>query len=339
MNFAFDLGHPGHFHLFRHFIRQLKEAGHGAFIHARNKDVLTTLLDHEALEYTLSSSSPGQGLLTSYRKQVSSYYDFVKNKNIDFHLGTSVAIGPVSRITGGISHCWNEDDIRTVKQFRYAGYWPSHKVIKPSCLTFEGGRKTIYHPSYHELAYLHPDNFTPDENVIAKYGLKPGKYIVRRLSALQAYHDKHAQGISEGLSAKMNELLAGITVITSKENEHAQTLEPWDMHHVLAFAKMLICDSQTMTIEAAVLGIPAVRINTFIGKSMLIEELEKKYALCYGFFPSQETEILSVLYSLMNGASIETEWQEKRKRLLSEKQDLTAWMTRFYLENKGEVTQ
>ena len=109
------------------------------------------------------------------------------------------------------------------------------------------------------------------------------------------------------------------------------------LHHVLAFAKMLICDSQTMTIEAAVLGVPAVRINSFIGKSMLIEELEKKYKLCFGFFPSQETDILSTLNSLINKTSVEAEWQEKRFALLLEKEDLAAWMVHFYLENGGKA--
>jgi predicted glycosyltransferase len=340
MNFAFDLGHPGHFHLFRHLIRHLKANGHVVFIHVRDKDILTTLLTHEGWPFHLSNSKPGQGLLSTYIKHIRSYFHFIKGKKIDFHLGTSVAIGPASRMLGGVSHCWNEDDIRTVKMFRFAGYWPSHKIIKPSCLTFEVSRKTIFHPSYHELAYLHPAHFTPDAGIPAKYGLIPGTYVVRRLSALKAYHDKYAKGISTPLYEKMNALLSPYRVITSKENEHAQSIEPWDMHHVLAFAKCLICDSQTMTIEAAVLGVPAIRINTFIGKSVLIDELENKYRLCYGYFPHQETAILSALDKILNGTFVAEEHKKRRAILLSEKKDLAAWMNRFYDNPRhNEITE
>ena len=54
------------------------------------------------------------------------------------------------------------------------------------------------------------------------------------------------------------------------------------MHHIMAFAKMYIGDSQTMAAEAGVLGTPFVRFNDFVGRIGYLRELEDVYNLGYG---------------------------------------------------------
>ena len=39
---------------------------------------------------------------------------------------------------------------------------------------------------------------------------------------------------------------------------------------------MLVCDSQSMTVEAAILGIPSIRYSDFSGRIGVLEELEKR---------------------------------------------------------------
>jgi predicted glycosyltransferase len=92
---------------------------------------------------------------------------------------------------------------------------------------------------------------------------------------------------------------------------------------------MLVSDSQTMTVEAAVLGTPAIRCNTFVGRCSVIEELERRYGLTYGFLPDQADQMLHRIAELLVGDVVREEWQRRRQRMLEDKMDLTAWMVDF----------
>ncbi len=180
---------------------------------------------------------------------------------------------------------------------------------------------------------MHPGNFTPDKNILRKYNLKEKKYIILRLSALKAHHDTKAKGVSRKLWKKIENLTTNYQVIKTIENEKSHFIEPWEMHHVLAFSKMIISDSQTMTIEGSVLGIPSIRINTFIDKSTVIGELEKKYGLAYGFLPGKEKNILSTIQDLLCDDQLEEKWNNKKEKLLKDKIDLNQWIIGFFENN------
>lgn len=109
-------------------------------------------------------------------------------------------------------------------------------------------------------------------------------------------------------------------------------VSPHHIHHVLNYATMLISDSQTMTIEAAVLGTPAIRCNSFVGRCSVIEELEHRYGLTYGFLPHQQEQMFATIQTLLNDNQLRAQWQEKRYKMLTDKIDLTAWMVNF-IEN------
>ena len=56
-------------------------------------------------------------------------------------------------------------------------------------------------------------------------------------------------------------------------------INPIDMHHFMAFSSIIIGDSQTMSAESAVLGVPFIRYNDFVGKLKLLSYLEEIYNL------------------------------------------------------------
>jgi len=95
------------------------------------------------------------------------------------------------------------------------------------------------------------------------------------------------------------------------------------MHHVLYFAKMLVSDSQTMTIEAAILGVPSVRYNSLVGRISSMQELEYKYDLSYGFTPGHEEDMLKKLQYLLNKKNLQEECNRNREKLLKDKEDMT----------------
>ena len=237
-----------------------------------------------------------------------------------------------SRFSRATSVVFNEDDAKTVPIFAKLSYLPAHYIITPDCLKFEEhGKKHITHPSYHELAYLHPDNFCPDNGILQKYGLEEKKYVIARFSALKAHHDVGARGISTELWERIKAFLGKYEIVKSIENDGGlHQIEPWDMHHILAFAKMIISDSQTMTIEGAVLGIPSVRINTFVGRSTVIDDLENKYKLAIGFLPDKEEEISGTIKTVLEDGSTGRIWAQRRADLLKDKVDLNQWILGFF---------
>jgi hypothetical protein len=95
---------------------------------------------------------------------------------------------------------------------------------------------------------------------------------------------------------------------------------------------MFVGDSQSMTIEAAVLGTPAIRCNTFVGRCSVIKELEQRYKLTYGFLPHDEIRMLDMIEDLLKVKNLKERWSLRRDAMLEEKIDLTAWMVPFVEE-------
>ncbi len=333
MSVLFDIGHPAHVHLFKNFIKYLTGKGIKVVTTSRDKEITNMLLEHYGIEY-VSLSAPRKGLFNMFLELLVRDYEILKlhrKHQFTYAFGTSVSIAHLSAITQVKSYNFNEDDDDVVALYTNITYPFCTKIINPDCLRYNKWReRRVLYPSYHELAYLHPNNFKADESVLQKYGLEKGKYVIFRLVALAAHHDIGAKGISAALKAKMQAELSGYHIVESFEGKAGNKVDPWDMHHLLAFAKMIISDSQTMTIEAAVLGIPAIRINTFIGKSTVIDELEQKYLLAYGFFPHQEQTILDTLKSLLANTSLEQDWKQKQQTFLNDKVDFNNWMIQYF---------
>jgi hypothetical protein len=104
------------------------------------------------------------------------------------------------------------------------------------------------------------------------------------------------------------------------------------MHSTLAFATQLVGDSQSMTMEAAMLGTPSLRCNTFAGRISVLNELEQKYGLTYGFRPDQAEKLLDRLEEMIRRPDLKPEWQQRRKRMLADKVDFAQWMIALVLK-------
>lgn len=331
MKILFDIGHPAHFHLFKHFIHELKNHGIPFIITSRDKDITNKLIEHEGFEY-ICLSKPGKslaGMLLELIKRDMGIFKLHRQHRFTHALGTSVSIAHLSAVSCVKSYNFNEDDDDVVPLYTKITYPFTTKIINPDCIKFKKWKdKRILLPTYHELAYLHPDIFKPDESILQKYRLQKKRYVILRLSALKAHHDKKENGINPDLRKKIIKLLRNhkYQIVESSEEQKGLSIDPWDMHHLLAYAKMVISDSQTMTIEASVLGVPSIRINTFIGRSTVIDELEKKYVLTYGYLPDQEEQIYKSLKNIFTEHNLEDIWSKKRNEFLKDKINLYEWI-------------
>lgn len=331
MNLLFDITHPAHFHLFKNFIVYLKQHGHTVVITSRKKDVLEHLLDDFGLQY-FSLSSPAKSVLGMFFemfKRNKRIFQLHKKYKFEASFGTSVSIGFLNLRYDVPAYNFNEDDDLVVRKYTWLAYPFATKIINPDCIQFQKWKKKrVLYPSFHELAYLHPNNYKPNPKTLNKYSLQKSEYYIIRLSALEAHHDNRAKGISETLLNKILAIGADCQVVKSIEKSKSHQIEPHDMHDIIAFAKAVISDSQTMTIEAAVLGVPSIRVNTFVGKSTVITQLEEQYQLTYGYLPDQEKEILHMVARVLGERK--PDYTKRWKKLLEDKIDFNNWMISYF---------
>ena len=345
MNILFYLGHPAHYHLFKNVIRYFKTNDQQVHILIKKKDVLEDLLKQDALEYiNIFPKTRGASKIAMAKTILKRNYlllNYCRQHKPDLLVGTSVENTHIGKLLGIPSINVNEDDHDVVPLYSQLSYPLSNTIISPSsCRTGRWEYKTIHYEGYHELAYLHPRQFTPDRNIAARHVNTEKKYFLIRFAKLNAHHDQGIRGISPEIAVKMIEMLKpfGNVYITSEKALEKQfepyriRINPADMHHVMAFAHLYIGDSQTMAAEAGVLGTPFVRFNDFVGKIGYLNELERRYHLGFGISPSEPEKLFSVIDFLLNLRSPEEYFQLRRKIMLKDKIDVNSFLI-WFLEN------
>lgn len=350
MKYLFFLSHPAHFHLFRNSINNLKQ-NHDVKILIKSKDVLSKLIEREGWEYynAQEKEKKAKGKLLIIVKSILgllirdiNLFKYCLKFNPDLMIGTEWAIIHIGKLLRIPSIIVNEDDTRATPENKF--FYPFAKtLLLPDCCDPDlWENKKINYSGYHELAYLHPNHFVPDINVLKKYNII-NPYFVIRLVKLTASHDSGKFGFENELLTELIKVLEehGQVFITSEkklDNELEQyrvSINPIDMHHILAFAILFVGDSQTMAAESGVLGTPFIRFNDFVGKIGYLNELENKYKLGFGFKTDQPEEMLQKVKELLKIKNIKQEWNNRRQKMLSEKIDVTKFMI-WFIENYPE---
>ena len=340
------MGHPAHYHNVKTVAKNLHQKGWEIIFVARGKDVLFDLI--EDLPYSIyklpeKKSSSKFALVKTVLQREKALFNIVKKHKPALMLGTDIAITHIGKITGTPAYIMNEDDAEIVPQMVKYGYRYATGIIAPECCSVKPyERKKISYNGYHELAYLHPNHFTPSKSIYPHLGIDENTpYFILRFVSLSAHHDKGINGISNEFAKKLIDKLTpiGRVFITSERKLEPEfepfriTIHPNDMHNVLAFAKIYIGDSQTMTAEAAVLGTPALRMNDFVRKISYLEELEHRYQLTYGYKPHQQKDLENQLDQWLNDKNLQSEWNERKNKLLKDKIDVAQFLTGFIEEH------
>ena len=362
---AVFLGHPAHFHLYKNMVSCLSSKNYDVVYLIKRKDILENLVKQSGIKYVVvrdkeRSQSSVFGLIQSMLKmdwQVMKYLLKIRPRVLT---GTYCPIFSFFTTVPFIS-C-NEDDALVVPRFAMLSYPPSKAILTPIvCNNGRWDKKSTKYPSYHELAYLHPNHFTADKTVVEGYGIDTTKpYFVMRFASLKAHHDDGVKGINTEIAQRLIDILSphGHIYITSERELEPQfepyriRINPLDMHHVMAFASLYLGDSQTMAAEAGVLGTPFVRFNDFVGRIGYLQELEDFYQLGYGVHasplaedspirridgtlqPSGTQALYDAVEQLVAMPADERKalYTARREKMLSEKIDFAKFLT-WFIEN------
>jgi predicted glycosyltransferase len=344
--FLFYLGHPAHYHNVSVVIQQLSAKGYNIVLVARAKDVLFELL--EGLPYKIIYLKPKKGkgkvsLISTVVKREFVLYRIALKYKPKMLIGTDIVITHVGKLLGVPSVILNEDDAIEVPFLAKFGFKYATAVFSPNCCDISPyENKKIGYNGYHELAYLHPNYFTPNKTNIQALFKNGATYFILRFAELTAHHDKGKKGINLTVAKQLIEKLTpfGQVFITS-ERKLEPELEPYrikihpkNIHHALAFAEMYIGDSQTMAAEAAVLGTPSIRFNDFVGKLGYLEELEHKYGLTFGIPTDNPQALFNKVDELLKDESIKTTFKKRKEEMLKNCVDVVEFWTTYFIENR-----
>ena len=353
MRLLFSVGHPAHVHAYKNLIWELRKRGHEIIIAARDKEMTLDLLDNYGFDYQLVSSRK-KGKIGLGIEMIQRHYKFF---NILRRFRPDITISPcdpsmvqIGKMLGIPSIIMADSSLKAIK------FPPMNLLVTPfatviftlsSVIEYEiddFGSKGVEINSYKELAYLHPDHFTPDQSVLAELGMnKTDIFIIMRFIAWQAGHDTGKYGFDMETKRRLvNDLGKYGRVFITSENplpaefeKYRITIQPEKIHDLLYYATLLICDSQTMATEAAVLGTPVVRCNSIVGPNDMgnFIELERKYDLIYSI--REPDKAIMKAAELLQQPDLKEQWAKKRQLLLADKVNMTKFMVDF-IENYPE---
>jgi hypothetical protein len=347
MRVLFDIVHPAHVHFFKHMIRDLQARGHQTMIVAREKDVTSKLLDlyglpHETVGRPQKSRAGQLGELVRRdlllaKRALSFGADVIATRN---PAGVHAA-----RLSGAVGIFDTDDGSAAGVHFLAARPF-AHWLTSPDCLSERWGRRHVPYAGYKQGAYLHPDHFTPDPKVLDEVGLGPrDPFFVVRFVAMDASHDGGEAGMPLAVKqAVLDRLQARGRVFLSCEGGRVPApwshltykLAPHRLHDLLAFATLVVGDSQTMAAEAAVVGTPALRSSTFAGRIAYLEELEHRYGLTWAYHPRDADRFLARLDELLaRGDELKPSLADGVRRMQSEKINVARWFVDF-IERVGQ---
>ncbi|MEK6899593.1 MAG: DUF354 domain-containing protein, partial [Nanoarchaeota archaeon] len=209
------------------------------------------------------------------------------------------------------------------------------KMCTPSCYTKDYGKKHIRFNGYKELAYLHPDYYTPSEKTLRKIGVAVDeKYFIVRFVSWDASHDINVKRLGIEDKRKLILLLErfGKVFISAEDDlvpadlqKYLLKIDPKDFMDIIAFSSLVVSEGASVASEAAVLGIPTIYIN-HLNTSYLDEESDR-YHLVEKIVDGEK--LLLRVEEMLNYSGLKEEWKSRRKEFLKDKIDVTGWTVSF----------
>ncbi|MGM0605612.1 MAG: DUF354 domain-containing protein [Halobacteriota archaeon] len=342
MRVQFDVTHPAHVHLFRNAIRSLAGDGHTVGVTSREKELTTRLLEAYDIEHTRLSSQSDRpiGLLAEWAHREVRTARYARRFDPDVIVSrlNPPAVHAAKLVGAGSVVFHDHEQAERIARLTAP---LTDRFCTPLGYNGDLGASHRRYDGYHELAYLHPNRFTPDPDVLGKYGVDPDeRYFVLRFVSMRAHHDVGRNGFSKrGKRQIASALSQHGPVYVSEEDDLSPEFDatplpipPEHVHHLLAHASLLATDSNTMATEAGLLGTPVVRSNSFAESAQLSTFVELgEYGLVRSY--NDESNALRVADELAAARDANGNFERRREELLEGKIDVTAYM----LEQIAEV--
>jgi predicted glycosyltransferase len=333
MVFLIDILHPAHVHFFKHIRQELTARGHRVIVTTRRKEMSIELLEAYGIPYTLiSTQKRGIGLIGEMIVRTLRLMIICIRHRPCLLMGI---MGPSIAVAGFVLRIpqWVFYDTENAWITNWFAYPLASRIYSPECYLGKPRRNQIRYAGYHELAYLHPIRFAPDASVAVRRGIDPhSRYSIVRFVSWQASHDISERGLDGNAKQRIvTELQKYGEVYITSEAALPPQLEPKkircppeEVHHILAFASLLVGESATMASEAAVMGVPALFISD-TSRGYTLEE-EKRYGMVYNFSNAQIADAVDKINEILGESTSKQRFEAGHRKLLSEKHDVTGFI-------------
>ncbi|MDB2269883.1 DUF354 domain-containing protein [Halorubrum ezzemoulense] len=331
MNVLIDINHPAHVHLFKNAIWELERDGHTVKITARNKDIALELLDEYDFDYTVLSNEGNSfvGLAAEFTKRVIGVSRVANDFSPDVYLGLNPAICYASKFVGGKSIILHDTEPATLKEQLFNPV--ADEILTPECFKKELNGNQVRYPGYHELAYLHPDQFDPDPSVLDKTELSPNdQFAIVRLVSWESSHDVGDSGfdnvqdvVSMLETNDFDVLITSEAELEDSLKDYQVSISPSQIHDLMYYSDLYVGESATMATESAVLGTPSVLISS--NTRGYTDELNE-YGLVFSYSSDKRHKKgVKKVEKIVQG-ELDSDWEQKRQRVLKDKIDTTSYL-------------
>ncbi len=334
MRIIFDIGHPAHVHLFKNLARLLMKNGAEVLFTARDKEFELDLLKAEGFTFISFGKH--------YRSLRGKLWGLVKF-GIRMYL-TGLRFKPDLFISHGTPYAAHAafllgaknlaiEDTGNMEQVML--YRPfTDAILTPDVLTKNLGSKQIRYKSYHEIAYLHPEFFTPNPAILSWLGVEAGEeYAIVRFISWNASHDVGRKGLSaedkvsliKKLSERMKVFITSERGVSAEMQPYCLAIPPDKFHDALNYAAIVISEGTTTAVEAGILGTPCVYISSYEAPNC--QEMEQ-FGLILNSVESGK--VFSMIDTVLNEKR--EIFRERSKIFLDTKINATRYYYEFILE-------
>lgn len=339
MKILLGISHPKHVHMFKNFYHEAMEQGHEFEVVVNEKEITGRLLEACGIPFQEIGKNQDdfKRKLLQLPGLILQTYRIARKFQPDIFVGQALPnLAFTSRLVCRPFVIF-EDTEQSSRMHKVVMPF-SDAVITPSCFQNDFGDKQININGYSEIAYLHPNYFKPDPEILKILGVEPGeKFVIMRFVSHGAHHDVGLKGISPENKLRAAEAFSEYAkVFISSEPKLPPQLEPYRIQipveyvqHSLYYASLFYGESATMASESAVLGTPAIFVDKN-GRGYTDEE-ETKYGLVFNFSetPSEQIRSIEKGTALLSESDTRDDWREKSRKMLSDFIDVTKFMVWF----------
>lgn len=328
MDVVISIQHPAHVHLYRYVVRELESRGHIVHVFARDEPIIRVLLDTYGIDYEALSGpghTPGPRAVGQCAYEWRLLMHAVRISPDVMTAVGGVSVAHVATLVGARCVVFTDTEHATLTNALALPL--ADQVCTPTCYRENHGEKQHRYDGCHELVYLHPDRFTPDPSVLDQANVDPDqRYAILRSVAWNAAHDSDNGGFDDVAEVIERLEQSGARVLITAEGDvpfgyadRCVDIQPHQMHDLLYYADLFVGEGATMAVESAVLGTPAVYVNTL--DTGLTDTLAEDYGLlfrCHGE-DRQHRAVERAADLLANDDQYD--WERRRVELLADVDD------------------